>query len=362
MMFYMKRMSQIAVGQPETAVQPTDKWALLAALTEAAEDVGVNHRTLSVLRALLTFYPDRILPCGPGCAVVFPSNATLSKRLNGMPESTLRRHLAVLVQTGLVARQDSPNRKRFARRYGLAFGFDLSPLARAAQDLVNAADSARERQRQVAALRDRLAFVRAQLLNEADVTQNHEWLETARLVLRRKTNIQTLQALLTKLESLLKTPITTPPVSEKMSGSHIENERHIQGTNKKNIVRKTSTDPDRTGPKSQTVSLGDVLENCKEYACYFPKATSDWSGLISVSNQLHSMIGIERPIYDFALQRLGPNMTATIMLCMLEKIGQIKNPGAYLRGLVRRAETGSLNLRAMVFGCQLRKLSADNFA
>ena len=36
-------------------------------------------------------------------------------RANGMPPTTLRRHLAVLVDCGLIVRRDSPNGKRFAR-------------------------------------------------------------------------------------------------------------------------------------------------------------------------------------------------------------------------------------------------------
>ena len=62
---------------------------------------------------------------------MFPSNRKLMERLNGMPESTLRRHLASLAEIGIVTRKNSPNRKRYARRAGegalMAFGFDLSP-------------------------------------------------------------------------------------------------------------------------------------------------------------------------------------------------------------------------------------------
>jgi replication initiation protein RepC len=56
-----------------------------------------------------------------------------------MAPTTLRRHLAVLVDCGLVVRRDSPNGKRFARKgqggeVEQAYGFDLSPLlARAAE-------------------------------------------------------------------------------------------------------------------------------------------------------------------------------------------------------------------------------------
>jgi len=68
---------------------------------------------------------------------VFPSNAELSLRSRGMADATLRRHLAALVEAGLILRRDSPNGKRYVRRNAhgeieSAFGFDLSPLALAA--------------------------------------------------------------------------------------------------------------------------------------------------------------------------------------------------------------------------------------
>ena len=62
--------------------------------------------------------------------------------------ATLRRHLAVLVECGLIIRRDSPNGKRFARKgrggqVEQAYGFDLSPLvARAAEFEAMAARSA----------------------------------------------------------------------------------------------------------------------------------------------------------------------------------------------------------------------------
>ena len=141
-------MSRTFRGQPveacQTAGLTADKWALLDALTLAAHAYRLNHRSLAVLRALLTFFPGRDIPAEPGAGVVYPSNRTLSARLNGMPESTLRRHIASLVRSGLIARRDSANCKRFARVGGVVFGFDLSPLAQAAPSLAERASEARQ--------------------------------------------------------------------------------------------------------------------------------------------------------------------------------------------------------------------------
>jgi len=66
-------------GRLATAVPPSaiDKWEALSALTTAQESFGLNHRTLTVLRALMTFLPDRMITATPLSAVVFPSNATV---------------------------------------------------------------------------------------------------------------------------------------------------------------------------------------------------------------------------------------------------------------------------------------------
>ena len=118
---------------------------MLDRLTTAAESMELSHRSLTVLKALLSFVPSRHIPDG-AAGIVFASNARLSVRLHGMPESTLRRHLAELVRLGLIGRHDSPNRKRFARNRGgaisLAFGFDLAPLVVQAEMIETAAQQA----------------------------------------------------------------------------------------------------------------------------------------------------------------------------------------------------------------------------
>ncbi len=98
-----------------------NKWHLFRTLTEIRERLGVSDRALSVLNALLTFHPETALALGDEDGgvddlVVYPSNRQLSLRAHGMAEVTLRRHLAALVEAGLIVRRDSPNGKRYARR------------------------------------------------------------------------------------------------------------------------------------------------------------------------------------------------------------------------------------------------------
>jgi replication initiation protein RepC len=68
----------------------------------------VRDRALSVINALLSFYPQTNLVDGRKL-VVFPSNAQLTVRANGIAGTTLRENLAIPVNAGMVHRKDSAN-------------------------------------------------------------------------------------------------------------------------------------------------------------------------------------------------------------------------------------------------------------
>ena len=107
---------------------------------------------------------DEADSAGPGI-VVFPSNKELSIRAHGMAPATLRRHLACLVDAGLIIRRDFPNGKRFARRgqggeIEDAFGFDLTPLVARAEEIENLAEEVRAENRAMALLREKITLTR----------------------------------------------------------------------------------------------------------------------------------------------------------------------------------------------------------
>jgi replication initiation protein RepC len=119
-----------AAAQQDLPPSGVNKWEALRELAAARIAFGLSDRDLSVLQALVSFHQATIVGGNHSETVVHPSNKAICERLNGMPCSTMRRHLANLVQTGFVVRRDSPNGKRYARRYGdekIAFGFDLAP-------------------------------------------------------------------------------------------------------------------------------------------------------------------------------------------------------------------------------------------
>ena len=87
------------IERPEASVpgKPVNKWELLRELSKAQAAFGVSERDLTVLQGLLSFFPEDALG-GNTEMVVFPSNKAICERLNGMPCSTMRRHLARLVE------------------------------------------------------------------------------------------------------------------------------------------------------------------------------------------------------------------------------------------------------------------------
>lgn len=338
---------------PDGPAPGTDKWILLSDLTRAARAYGLSHRTLSVLKALMTFLPGRAISARPGPSVVFPANRTLSERLNGMPESTLRRHLAALVAAGIVSRRDSPNRKRFARRVsgagGIAFGFDLAPLAQRAQEIADHAQEAQRAEEEHALLRARLSDLRARLLVDDELA------EEVRKALRRKDNHAELQELIARL---------VPCATDETGASDSENERHIQDTDKKDSDSKEGQA--EKAPGHPLPRLPQVIAACPSHRDFFPDTPRDWPGMLKVAEKMAPMIGIERSVLQDAQRTMGFETAAVTVLCLVERVGEIGNPGGYLRRLTQLARTGAYRadsaVKALLNRADAGELSADNSA
>ena len=92
-----------AIAKARPSDKTVNKWIVFRAICAAKDRIGVTERALAVLDALLSFHPETVLE-GEGL-IVFPSNEQLALRAHGMPPSTLRRHLVVLVDAGLSCRE-----------------------------------------------------------------------------------------------------------------------------------------------------------------------------------------------------------------------------------------------------------------
>ncbi len=338
-----------ALSENASPCPDADKWQVLRNLTVAREEYGVSDRDLAVLSALISFYPKQTL-ADRDALVVFPSNASLCERAHGMAESTLRRHIAALVKSGLIIRRDSPNGKRFARKaqngIRVAYGFDLRPLLVLAQDIETAAENAR-----AAALRLRL--MREEIvIRLRDVRKMLEWTATnggdgaAALAiclelqgsLRRKPNLAHLTEIQQRLDALNVQFENDEP--SKMIGDDSQNERHYQNTITDNQDSENSNEAELT--------LDDVLQAAPEIESYCQGSILEWRDLVRTAWFVFPMLGITIETWENARKAFGDVQAAIVLSCMLQRAGSIANPGAYLRTLTKQALLGRFCPKPMV--------------
>lgn len=363
-----------ALAEAPAPVQACDKWAVLRDLTVARRSFGVSDRDLVVLAALLSCHPAAQLS-DDAALIVFPSNATLSDRAHGMPESTLRRHIAALVQSGLILRRDSPNGKRYARRgaggrIDRAFGFDLRPLALRAAEIAMKADEARnaadelrgQRETVVIGLRDLTKLV---IWGTEQITADWADLKKAcaelQRCLRRKLDLSQLQRLeqgirlLTTRAQALIAPAEATETPE-MSGSVSQIERHHQSSNK-DCFESEEGDEERKAA-AQSIPLGLVLKAAPDICDYAPDAIRTWDDLVETADLVRPMLGITLDAWRRACRIMGRESAAVTLACILQRHDTILRPGGYLRSLTDKAEGQGFSPGPMVMAllrCENRR-------
>ncbi|WFS04160.1 plasmid replication protein RepC [Rhizobium tumorigenes] len=249
--------------------QSVDKWKIFRALCEAKPLLGLSDRALAVLNALLSFYPGNELSAKHGL-VVFPSNAQLSIRAHGIAPATLRRHLAALVEAGLLVRKDSPNGKRFARRDGegevdQAYGFNIAPLIARADEIQALAAQVTVGRALFRAMRERLSLCRrdiAKLIETAleegvpgDWTMVHGHFRDLVARIPRSPDIHDITPIVEEMEMLREEVLNLLEVrlnGQNMHGNESHTERHIQNSNPES---KSDLEPASKKKQSETSAI-----------------------------------------------------------------------------------------------------------
>ncbi|MBY5555898.1 replication initiation protein RepC (plasmid) [Rhizobium leguminosarum] len=403
-------LGMLASQQLAETIEPgmkRSKWKLFRAICEARPALGVTDRALTVLDALLTFYPDDEISEEKGL-IVFPSNAQLSLRARGMTPATLRRHLAVLVEAGLILRKDSPNGKRYARRdragaIGDAFGFSVAPLLARAVEIESLAAQAVADRELLRVTRERLTVCRRDISKliaaalEEGVSGDWEGISAMfRALLARIPRVATAEDLAPLLDdmgllraeviNLLERQIKT----KKIDANESQIEHHKQNSNpessyelepsfetKQDEKAVDDNDPNAgpsderrlkrqkpssgmsnraggaadpgAGPSLKSFPLGLVLQACPSILDYGPGGSiGNWRDLMSAAVVVRSMLGVSPSAYEEACSGMGPENAATVIACILERGGHINSPGGYLRDLTRRTERGEFAIGPML--------------
>lgn len=368
-----------------------NKWQVLKELTVARTRLDLSDRALAVLQALLSFHPETILDARARSLIVFPSNAAICERLNGMALSTMRRHLATLVKAGLVLRRDSPNGKRFARRYGKdsdVFGFDLTPLVVRFREFSAIAATIRAQQDQHDRLRRRVSLMRrdlaglatygaAQRPDDAIWDQFHDLARLTARDLRRKLNLDDLAALEAKLKKALhhaSAEITENTAD--LSINEAQTEHHHQKSNKEYIDSDSyhestaecsasrtqkATEEDVAKDNAMQVDpqpnmpLTLVLSVCNELLTYSSRPIRHWRDFIQTAQTIYPMMGISASVWSQATRSMGAIEAAVVIGAMLERFADIRSPGGYLRHLSKKAEAGNFSSASMILALTRRE-------
>jgi replication initiation protein RepC len=324
---------------------------------------------------------------------VFPSNKELSIRAHGMAPATLRRHLACLVDAGLIIRRDSPNGKRFARRgqggaIEDAFGFDLTPLVARAEEIESLAEEVRAENRAIALLREKITLARRDIAKMIAIGIEEgipgDWqgfhLRYATLSGRYARNLirAELEALASELATLateIRKLLENHVKAKNMSANESQNERHIQNQATKifdlepglqegraepsglndqeprapsapepEILETSGQRPEQKPGSARTYPLGMVLEACPDILDFASGGISSWRDLATTAAVVRSAIGVSPDAWAQALEVLGEHDASIVIAAILQRGEEIKSAGGYLRVLTAKARAGEFSL------------------
>ena len=392
----MLKAQHVAASCPEKA--EAGKWQVLRDLTIARHRFALSDRAVTVLSALLSFFPEEKLTTESDL-LVFPSNAELGRRAHGISEATLRPCLAQLVEAGLILRRDSPNGKRYARRNGdgsisKAFGFDLKPLLARVAEIGEAAYAVNEERQAITLLREEITLLRRDIRKTLEFAldgdladdwtavfaafQPYEGTSNRGLGRLELTNIAAgLRLVCDMCEKLLK----KQDISEKMDGNDIHNERHKQDSNQTPFSDSESADEDYPSgklvadlddesadsiglqqpvgtaglarakrmaegagaarPPRNKVPLDLVLRACPDIRGYAKHDIRSWRDLAEAAALVRTVLGISPDAWREAEEVMGSENAAVTVAAILQRAEAIRSPGGYLRALSERAGEGT---------------------
>ena len=365
------------------------KWQVFRDIKEARNAIGATDRGLAILDALLSFHPDAELS-GASQLVVWPSNEQLIARANGMSPATLRRHLANLVECGLIIRRDSPNGKRFARKgeggsIEQAYGFDLSPLVVRAAEFKTLAEQTRAERRAVRLAREKITIIRRDIVKmietgiEEGIPGNWGRIQLAyqEIISRlpRTASLETLEAVSAELDALwqnIRDALESFINSQNLNANESQTERHIQNSNPdsksesehglRNKDEASSSAADTHNVHSlpkRELPLGIVLDACPNIAWLAKSGKiGNWRDFLAAAETARPLLGVSPSAWDEARAVMGERDAAVTLAAIYQRQEQISSAGGYLRSLTERARQAQFSTWPMIMALLRAKLKA----
>lgn len=351
-----------------------DKWKLYRWLCEGKSLFGVGDRTLAVLNALLSFYPSNLLSADNNL-IVFPSNRQLSLRAHGMADATLRRHLASLLECGLIIRKDSPNGKRYAHKgtrgeITNAYGFSLAPLLARATEIEQAAKTIRAQQTANRLIRERLTLHRRDIAKLIEMAQEsalkgpwavlYNKFRDIIATIPRRANTIDLEHIINQMLELrqeIDNALNLQLKQQKLSANEAQNERQHKSSESESIIKFEKTKQSSVKHENtqssmqknkQIYPLELILRACPIIKTYSSSPIRLWKDFIVLTAQIRSYLGISQSAYKQAIVVFGQESTAIIIAYMLQRIEEIQSAGGYLRHLTDKAISQGFSVGSML--------------
>ena len=370
-------VKQAQAAQSAVQIPHINKWEIFRELCAAKSAYGVGDRELTVLNALLSFHQDATLSDNANL-IVFPSNRSLAERAHGMAESTLRRHLARLVNAGLIRRHDSPNGKRYAARgadgeISRAFGFDLRPLLEQGRAITRAAREARAAAERLKRLREEITVMKRDAVKLAAYGQEETpcaaWLPLQEALfelhkhMRRSLSEENLNVLHKKVQQILNDVQSLLALKTKeMSGNDTNIERHHHSSKTDSydselihengeaadVGRHDEAAQHPSAEQEPPIPLPLVLKAAPDILPYASDSIRNWNDLIVVAHDVRGMMGISPDAWREAISSMGAANAAVTLVCILQRVSEIRSPGGYLRALTRKAQNAAFSPGPMV--------------
>lgn len=380
----MRSSDSVARSCPQETI--ADRWRLMKSLVTARQRLGLAAGALVVLEALLSCLPDTVMTPGQDL-LVYPSNEQLSKRSKGMEPRSIRRHIAALVDAGLIVRRDSPNGKRFAVRARggevvEAYGFDLQPLLAQAAKITALAEEVDLEQRKTDALRRQITILRRYIRQAVALAYEQglqgSWIEIETefrplsVVSLRSVSLSDAERLHTALRLLaiaVDLQLDSHSKGEKESANDGENDRHYLDSNTDCSIESepafeeaeaasvVADTPPIIQPRGG-LPLALVLQACPDIADYAPDGISSWKDLHDVAALVRGYLGVSPSAWEEARTTLGDRDASITIAAILQRAAEIRSPGGYLRQLTSKAKSGSFTTGPIIMALVKRRARA----
>lgn len=302
-----------------TSEPEKDIWTIFRALRDARNQFGLRPAHLQTLQAMLSF-----LRPGQG-DTVFASNQSICLRVGGIDERTLRRHINRFVETGLIERNDSSNRKRYRVRSSdgecISYGLSLTPLLQRASELISLAKKIEE------ARRDQI-FLRKQILTGLahldSVDPDNAFAMATRKILRRKLSITEYRAVLkeTKAECSSQSQTMKAPKTTKVSVNDGQTVRHLSKSVKEQKDLEDRGSEDKIAPNQLTTV-------CDQATSFSTKELRSWTEIERHAHTLAPMMGIHKETFNKAIATVGSIKASCAIFIMLQLGNSIRDFSAY---------------------------------